>query len=63
MTRNQHTHRPRHLHERPGIARRLNELFESDALRAAKTLVEWLMVLQFLAQMLQPVLEALSKLV
>lgn len=57
------THQPRHLRERPGIARRLNGLFDREAVRAVKTLFEWLMILQFMVQMLQTVLEAVSKLV
>ena len=63
MKRNQPTRHPRHLRERPGIARRLNDLCDSEGLRAVKTLFEWLMILQLVAQTLQPVLEALSKLV
>ena len=57
------THQPRHLRERPGIARRLNELCDRETVKAVKTLFEWLMILQFIVQMLQSVLDTLSKLV
>lgn len=63
MTRSQPTRHPRHLRERPGIARRLNELCDSETLRAVKTLFEWLMILQLIVQVLQAALDAVSKLV
>ena len=63
MFRKQQTYRPRHASKRPGIARRFNDLCDSEALRAVKTLFEWLMILQFILQTLQALLDALLKLV
>lgn len=42
MQKGKPTHHPRHLRERPGIARRLNELCDRDAAKALANLIDWL---------------------
>ena len=56
------TYRPKHR-KRLGIARRFNDLCDSEVARAVKTSFEWLMILQFIVQILQALLDALLKLI